>query len=197
MPLCPCPCMSLELGVIVVAVIDAVLYCHTSIYAFIDVYTSRRYYFDYPDYDQRANTARKTIEVANFLLHVTAILMAIVLFAGSRKKSAVMCWAWIGHTVAFAVIFITFLIFIDAIVRHQYYKSDPTLNLLGCLWLAIQLYFVGIVYAFIRSLRPVDPQQAKVELGGSTPADPQPSAIGQEGAVSPHQTSSQTEVEPV
>ncbi|ODM94241.1 hypothetical protein Ocin01_12443 [Orchesella cincta] len=162
------PCqlsIPLEVAVIVVAVIEAAEYFYSSTIIIWQII----FHFNLPSVPNGYKTSR----TFDLILYSFSFLAAIGLFIGSQKKNVRLCWTWIKYTGVYGIItsFKSVLI-IDGTCcefgSYYWYEEHVRLDLL---WLVVELYFVYVVFAFIKQLYQETPQQINASTPGALVTD--------------------------
>ncbi|CAL8102518.1 unnamed protein product [Orchesella dallaii] len=168
-----CPCMRLETGVKVIAIIDVV----GSIY-FIFSFSYEIVKLDelYKETNSvgiensvlEIRTTVKSLRIFQILIFIIHVFLCLGLYWGVMKKNAEMCWAWIGFTSTTVLIAIIDLIFVVSKYTPMYFGYGYIETIIHILF---QPYAIFVVSAFIGKLRQIWQQEVDTELvmRGSNP----------------------------
>ncbi|ODM94242.1 hypothetical protein Ocin01_12439 [Orchesella cincta] len=146
----PCPCMSLQTGVKLVAVVHAVAHL-LAIVIFTSGAIGLDLGIDAPttnQFIQEVASNGKPMFSLVFFFYLNAVLLSIVLYFGAQKRNTGMCWAWLGFS-AFHLVLALGIMNVIFVLR----ASDFVV-------VVVEIYLLFVVYAFIMQLR----QQAREEL---------------------------------
>ncbi|ODM94237.1 hypothetical protein Ocin01_12445, partial [Orchesella cincta] len=183
MPPNPCPCMkgmTLQWGVRAVAIIEAVVHS-LIILANILGLVALELAAVKPVRGCKCKNIKTTptlrpIIIVALTLFVINIPLAMLLFLGAHKKRALLCWIWIGCTaVSRVLIFISVTLIFSGI--YGTFRRYFLIGALELVFITIEVYFLYVVFVFIRQLRQVGQQQINTGLdqSASTPGAGQPS----------------------
>ncbi|CAL8102527.1 unnamed protein product [Orchesella dallaii] len=119
----------------------------------------------------------KTILISNMVVIGFTTLVSFGLCIGAVKRSTRLCWVWIVMT----IIGICFAIIITVsttgmMAQDQDNASSSRNTVILCITIAIQLYFLWVVFAFIQQVKQVGQGETNnnVELGGQPGEGAQP-----------------------
>ncbi|ODM94240.1 hypothetical protein Ocin01_12442 [Orchesella cincta] len=163
----PCPCMTLQCGVKVVAAIDAACHAYATaatilVLAILDHIINEA---GAGDNIVKSWTLVKVVYCLFIVGRIIGLVMAIVLYFGAQNNKACMGWTWIGSK---ALLMIPSSISLGS--KKTHFKLDVSVSYLSLCWLGVGIYFIYVVFAFIQELRRQGQQQECDEMRDSATA---------------------------
>ncbi|ODM98537.1 hypothetical protein Ocin01_08142 [Orchesella cincta] len=162
----PCPCTSLQKGVKVVALFEAVL----SLYFVYRSFTLLQALAALDGFDPtlyELARGNRPLIILHLLVYILQVLFAALLFLGAHKNNSGLCWTWFG----FLTLVILFRIIYGILITTEVLGTSITtsFHLIEVVIISlVEIYLLYVDYAFIAQLRQqTEEQLLNTELGDS------------------------------